>query len=157
MLDAAARSAVAAGRQDVADYIRLKATNDAIRTTAVKWLIDTLIEAASDAMREHANLIVERVEQHEFRRGNSTMAGPLLELKQGVRRLSLAAGWARVPSHGIMQDQALAYARITHLGMPKAGTELRLVRGDDLPQWLDPEKNAIGLDHLSHHVAVFLS
>ena len=35
---------------DVAEYLRLKASNDAIRTAGVGWLFDTMIETAGDAM-----------------------------------------------------------------------------------------------------------
>ncbi len=157
MLDAAAKDAIASGRHELAEYLRLKATNDAIRTSAVGWLIDSFIEAAGDAMRSRANLFVEREEPYTFKRGNSTMVGILVEMKQGVRKLSLAAGWARHPSHGIMEKGALAFARFTHLGMARSGSELRLVHGDDLPQWLDETGSPIGSGHIARHVSVFLS
>ena len=157
MLDAAAQKAVADGRRDLAEYIRLKATNDAIRTTAVAWLVDAFIEAASEAMRFRPNLFVEREDPYTFKRGNSTMVGTLVDMKQGVRKLSLATGWARHPSHGIMEKGALAFARFTHLGMPKQASELRLAHGEDLPQWLDETGSPVDTGLIARHIAVFLS
>jgi len=157
MLDAAAQTAIADGRHELAEYLRLKATNDAIRTAAVAWLIDAFIEAAGVAMGTRANLFVEREDPYTFTRGNSIMVGTLVEMKQGVRRLTLAAGWARHPSHGIMEKGALAFARFTHLGMPKSGNELHLVHGEDLPQWLDETDSPVDSGHIAHHISVFLS
>jgi hypothetical protein len=157
MLDAAAQKAAEAGRHELAEYLRLKASNDAIRSTAVGWLVDGFIEAAGEAMRSRENLFVEREEPHTFKRGNSTMVGTLVEMKQGVRKLSLAAGWARHPSHGIMEKGALAFARFTHLGMPKAGSELRLVHGKDLPQWIDETGTVVDSGHIAGHIVLFLS
>ncbi len=51
MLDDAVQNAVASGRHELASYLRLKATNDAIRTTAVGWLMDTFIAIAGESMR----------------------------------------------------------------------------------------------------------
>jgi len=157
MLEDAQLQALADGRNQLAEYLRLKATNDAIRTAAVGWLIDTFIEAAGDAMRSRPSLFVEREDPHTFKRGNSTMVGTLVEMRQGVRKLSLAAGWARHPSHGIMQQGALAFARFSHLGMPRSGGEIRLVHGNDLPQWLDEDQVVVGSDYISRHISIFLS
>jgi hypothetical protein len=157
MLDEAARSAVASGRHQLAEYIRLKATNDAIRTAAAGWLIDTFIELASEAMRDRFNLAVEREEPYSFKRGNSTLVGTLIEVRQGVRKLRLAVGWTRAPSHGIMQKGALAYARFTHLGMPKANAEIRLIHGTDLPQWLSNDDKPVGTEDIAKHLSVLLS
>ena len=85
------------------------------------------------------------------------MVGTLIDVKNGVRRLGLAAGWARAPAHGIMQNHALAYARFTHFGMPKAGTELRLVHGEDLPQWLDGSERPVDTAEVERHVNILLS
>src|SRR5688500_12868539 len=75
MLADAALNAEATGRSDVAEYLRLKATNDAIRARAVVWLLDTFADAGSEAMRTHPHLIIDRQEPHSFRRENSTMVG----------------------------------------------------------------------------------
>ena len=157
MINNAAQNAYASGRHELAEYLRLKATNDAIRTAAVGWLLDTFLQLASDAMRERSNLIVEREEPYAFPRGSSTMVGTLIDVKNGVRRLGLAAGWARTPAHGIMQNHALAYARFTHFGLAEHGAELRLVRGDDLPQWLDEAAVPIDSAELERHLHILLS
>ena len=157
MIDAAAEKAALTGRHELAEYLRLKATNDAIRTTAVGWLLDTFLQIVSAAMRERTNLIVEREEPYAFPRGSSTMVGTLIDVKNGVRRLGLAAGWARTPAHGIMQNHALAYARFTHFGMPEAGAELRLIRGQDLPRWLNEEGVPTDSGELEHHLNILLS
>jgi hypothetical protein len=157
LIDAAADNAASTGRHSVAEYLRLKATNDVIRTTAVAWLVDTFLELLGEAMSERSNLIVEREEPYTFQRGASTMVGTLIEVRQGVRRLGLAAGWTRAPAHGIMQNNALAYARFIHFGMPKAGADLRLVRGDELPQWLDDSGHSIDSEVLRRHLEIMLS
>jgi len=157
MLDTTAQKAIEAGRHELAEYLRLKASNDAIRNTAVGWLVDSFIAAAGGAMRSHANVFVEREDPYTFKRGNSTMVGTLVEMKQGVRKLTLTAGWARHPSHGIMEKGALAFARFTHLGLPKAGSELRLIHGEDLPEWLDETDAPIDSRHIARHISLFLS
>ena len=45
MLEAAIAGSEAAGHGDVAEYLRLKATNDAIRRRSVAWLFDSMIGA----------------------------------------------------------------------------------------------------------------
>ena len=144
------------GRTDVADYLRLRATNDAIRTGGVTWLFDTMIDIAGPAMTGPSPVTVEREEPHSFTRGSSTMVGSLLRIRQGVRCLTVEAGWARTPGDGIMQKGALVYARISHFGMPKAGAEIRLVHAATLPQWLDEAGTAIGGSELRRHFDVFL-
>ena len=46
MLGDAYKNAAASGRNSVADYLRLKATNDSIRAVGVRWLFDTFVEHA---------------------------------------------------------------------------------------------------------------
>ena len=151
MLDEAAVKASNAGRQDIVDYLRLKATNDAIRKAGVSWLFDTMIEIGSDAQRDRRGLTIERVEPHNFARGNSNMVGSLLEIRQGVRCLSVEAGWARTPSDGIMPGGALAFARISHFGMPRHDHEIRLVHAADLPHWLSEDGSVIETIILQAH------
>lgn len=156
MLDEAAVSARGSGRHHVADYLRLKATNDAIRERGVGWLFDTLIEISSAEMRNRPNITIERESPHSFAVGASRMAGYLLRVRQGVRCLTLEAGWARSPSDGIMRNGALAFARITHFGIPKAGAEFRLVHVDTLPQWLGYDNVVIGTAELRRHMNILL-
>src|SRR4051812_13942443 len=101
MLDSATRKTQGSGQHDVAEYLRLKATNDAIRTTGCSWLFNTLIEIAASRTSSR-NIMIERHEPHNFAHGSSNMVGSRLSVSQGVRCLSLEAGWARTPSDGIM-------------------------------------------------------
>ena len=144
------------GRKGVADYLRLRATNDAIRNAGVQWLYDTMIEIAAPAMAGHNPVSIEREDPHSFVRGSSTMVGSLLRIRQGVRCLTIEAGWVRTPGDGIMQKGALVYARITHFGMTKAGGEIRLVHAETLPQWLDETDAVIDISELRRHFEVFL-
>ena len=155
LMEAEARES-GAGRRHVADYLRLRATNDAIRVMGVGWLFDTMIEIAGPAMTGHNPVTIEREEPHSFRRGSSTMVGSLLRIRQGVRCLTVEAGWVRTPSDGIMQKGALVYARITHFGMPKAAGEMRLVHAQTLPQWLAETDEAVNSGELRRHFEVFL-
>lgn len=145
-----------AGRAHVAEYLRLKATNDAIREKGVAWLFNTLIEIASLAGRDRPFQTIEREEPHRFARGSSNMVGSLLQIRQGVRCLTLEAGWARTPSDGIMRSGALAFARITHFGMPKAAAEFRLVHGETLPLWMAEDDAVVDSGHLVRHFQLFV-
>jgi hypothetical protein len=156
MLDEATIHAGRSGRQDIVDYLRLKATNDAIRNVGVGWLFDSMIEIAGHASGVRRGITIERVEPHNFARGSSNMVGSLLEIRLGVRCLSVEAGWARTPSDGIMRHGALAFARITHFGMPKQDSEFRLVHAETLPHWLADDDSIIDSDHLSGHFDTFI-
>lgn len=155
LIDASVRADVA-DRQHVAEYLRLRATNDAIRTAGVGWLFDTVIEIAGPAMRDRFGITIERIEPHNFPRGLSNMVGSLLEVRQGVRCLTVEAGWVRTPRDGIMQKGALAYARITHFGLPREGAEIRLVHGESLPTWLSEDGAVIDSREIKRHFKVFL-
>lgn len=150
MLVAAGERAALAGREDVAEYLRLKATNDAIRSAAVKWLLDTFIAAAFEPQRP--SLKIERNEGHTFAHGASTMAGTELTIRYGVRCLDIEAGWARAPSHGIMREAALARANILHFGRNRENESLKLVRGEDLPEWLAPSGAKFLLQDARRHI-----
>ena len=156
MLNTAASMADETDRKHVAKYLRLKATNDAIRELGVRWLFETVIEIAGPAMNGHHPVTVEREDPHSFVRGTSKMVGSRLFIRQGVRCLTVEAGWARIPSDGIMQKGALAYARISHFGMPKRGAEIRLIHGEDLPQWLDETGETVDVRALTQHFDIFL-
>lgn len=135
MLAAAGERAALAGREDVAEYLRLKATNDAIRQAGVKWLLEAFIAAAFE---QDQHLQIEREEGHSFPHGTATMAGTRLTIRYGVRCLEVEAGWTRVPSHGIMREAAFARANVIHFGRSRENESLKLVRGSDLPEWLLP-------------------
>ena len=152
MLDEATARAKHSGRTDVAEYLRLRATNDAIRTRGVGWLFDTFVEIANPSH----GITIERDEPHNFARGSSNMVGSRIQVRHGVRCLSVEAGWARTPSDGIMRGGSLAFARITHFGMPKAGAELRLVHAETLPNWLTDDDSIIDSGELKRHFDLFI-
>ena len=156
MLAQAAVKAGETGRHDVADYLRLKATNDSIRENGTLWLFDTVIEIAGRGVRDGVNLTIEREAPHNFARGSSNMVGSLVRLRHGVRCMTVEAGWARTPSDGIMQNGALAFGRITHFGMPKQNAELCLVHSQTLPNWVDETDKIVDTEAFHRHFAIFL-
>ncbi len=135
MLDHAAVRAQESGNREIAEYLRLKATNDAIRTVGVGWLFDTVIEIAAERDRQNIRLSVEREDPHRFDHGSSRLVGAAIRIRQGVRCLTVEAGWTRTPADGIMRGGALAFARVSHFGMPRSGVELMLVTSSDSPFW----------------------
>lgn len=148
----AGRTATEFGRDEITDYIRLRATNDAIRNAGVAWLHQTVIDAAGDAMRTRNGITIDRIEPHSFASGNSTMVGSMLEVRHGVRCLSVEAGWARTPSNGIMRNGALAIARISHFGLPTETVELRLIHTETTPQWHDESSSVIDAASITMHI-----
>ncbi len=156
MLNEAAAKAVTSGQRDIADYLRLKATNDAVRTAGVGWLIDTVIEISGQAVRKQATITIEREDPHNFAHGHSNMVGTLLIVSYGVRCLNIEAGWTRSPRDGIMKKGALAFARITHFGLPKLRDEFRLVHGETLPKWVSKADEIVDCSELQRHLDLLL-
>lgn len=141
---------------DVAEYLRLKASNDAIRTAGVGWLFDTMIEIAGREMRARPHLNVEITEPHNFKHGNSNMVGRLVSFRLGVRCLDVEAGWARTPSDGIMRNGSLAVARFSHFGQPKHNSEFRFVRREPLPAWIGPDDEDADSRLFETHFSILL-
>lgn len=152
LLADAGEKAADLGRDEIAEYVRLKATNDAIRNAGVTWLFETVIEAVGKAMGTRTGITIHRIEPHSFARGNSTMVGSMLEIRQGVRCLTVEAGWARTPSNGIMRNGALAIARMSHFGMPTENVELRLAHTAATPQWHDESSGVIDAAAIALHI-----
>lgn len=152
MLAEAGQKASDTGRHDIAEYLRLKATNDAIRNVGVAWLFDTIIEIAGRAMSERPGLTIEREEPYTFTNGNSTMVGSLIQIRHGVRCMSVEAGWARMPGDGIMRSGALAFARISHFGLPKFTVEMSLVHTENTPVWRINESKVVDTVILTAHL-----
>ena len=145
---------------EIADYLRVKAVNDAIRNEGVRWLFDAAIELAAELNRRSAAIEIERIDGHSFKRGSSNMAGHLIRLSQGVRCLSVEAGWTRTPSDGIMRRGALAAARIRHFGIKRSNADLSLAYAGDLPLWHiedeDGRRTPFRIVDLHDHFRVFL-
>lgn len=142
MMNRAISEARETGRRDVAEYLALKATNDFIRQTSAQWLFDSMLEIAAQYNRERASVVsIENENPHNFAFNEANMVGSRLRLRQGVRCLSLEAGWTRTPTDGFMRGNALAAARITHFGIARANEELVLLREENLPQWFSIDKS----------------
>jgi hypothetical protein len=147
-------------RNDVADYLELKSTNDFLRSTSVQWLFESVAEIASEANRNNANLTFEKKHPHSFTIGNSNLVGWLVRFCQGVRCLSVEAGWTRSPSDGFMRGGALAVGRVTHFGMAKQNVELNLLKIENAPVWFATDRNGkrteFHSNHLQNHFRIFL-
>ncbi len=156
MLADAAANARSSGRADVAEYLALRQSNDAIRQTGVEWLFNAFIEIASEVARDYSQVVIEREDPHEFEFNRSRMAGSLVRVRFGVRRMTIEAGWTRTPEHGFMRGGALAAARIKHFGRPKAEVELTLWHKGEAPGW--QSLPGVNFDSMSlrEHFAILL-
>lgn len=158
----AVKKARSEGRNDVADYLILKATNDEIRGASSRWLFESILEIAHETMRRGINLKIENENPHRFEMNKSSHVGSLLRFSFGVRVLTVEAGWTRTPNDGFMRGGALAYARLTHFGKAKHNAELILLRSNKkLPQWflLEPDgaKKLFDSNNLHEHFSIFLN
>lgn len=156
ILAQAIKNANTSGRADVAEYLMLKAANDTVRQASVKWLFDSLIEIAAEANRANSGVSIEREDPHNFAYGSANLVGSLLRVRQGVRCLTLEAGWTRTPADGFMRGGALAFARIIHFGMPKANIDFRLVRTGLSPEWEAAPGENLTTAGLRRHFGIFV-
>src|SRR5918997_544428 len=141
VLAEAERRARTAGRGDLIDYLRLRASNDKARSTGIEWLFETFTLLAGEANRAGAGVQILKKEGHRFEVGSATMVGKLLTLKSGVRQLMIEAGWPRAPRDGFVPGNGLACGRIRHFGLTASNEELLLVRAPDgTPQWLATDR-----------------
>jgi hypothetical protein len=136
MLDEAMVAARASGRHDVADYLDLKARNDALRNAGVRWLFESMIAIAGESTRQGAAITIDRDDPHNFPYRGANIAGSRLTFRLGVRCLSVEAGWTRTPGDGFMRGGALAIARISHFGIAKMNAELHLKPAESGPGWV---------------------
>jgi hypothetical protein len=137
----AQRKADSAGRRDIAEYLRLRSSNDLQRQTGIEWLLNTFARLAGEANRRGASLQTSSEEAHRFSVNNATMVGPRLTLTFGVRALSVEAGWPRLPQHSFVRGGGLALARIKHFGKHLLNQELMLVRSTKgPPSWVVIDK-----------------
>jgi len=137
----AERRARAAGRRDIADYVALRKQNDLLRRTAVDWLVMTITTLSGEANRKGAGIQIEQQDDYRFKVGTATMVGRQVTLRNGVRALTLEAGWPRAPHDGFVRGGGLACANLKHFGRPRANAELLLLRSSkDAPQWTILEK-----------------
>lgn len=153
MLAQAAENARAELRHDVADYLDLKHSNDLVRSAAVGWLFDTLVEFASRLGRENHPVSIERIEPYSFQHHGANIVGSSVSFRYGVRCLTVEAGWTRTPADGFIRGGGLAIARLRHFGMPRVNGELTLLRSADTPVW----RSSLGVDADSGHLMQHLS
>lgn len=159
-LNEARAKAQASGRADVAEYLQLRANNDLIRQTSVRWLFESLVEIAADANRTGANVQIETQNQHRFPYRNASLGGSLARFRQGVRCLTVEAGWTRTPADGFMRGGALAVAKLSHFGMSKQNAELILIAQNNAPSWFSVDQHEkrelFHARHLQEHFRLFL-
>ena len=158
----AKRKAHGAGRADIAEYLRLRSSNDLLRKTGVEWLLRTFSKLAGEANRRGASLQTSEDGTHRFSVHNATMVGPRLTLTFGVRSLLVEAGWPRVPSDSFLRGGGLARGRIKHFGKHLLNQELMLVRSPDgSPSWVvihkDGQKEPLLESGIQGHLTKLLS
>ena len=125
------------GHVDLAAYLSLRNANDLLRSTGIRWLIETFETLAAEANRHGASLQITRDDKHRFQIGNATMVGRLLTLTSGVRQLFIEAGWPRTPRDGVVRGGGLARGNIRHLGIKSANDALLLVSSPKgVPRWI---------------------
>lgn len=161
VLTEAERRARIAGRGDLVEYLRLRASNDQARSTGIDWLFETFTSLAGAANRAGAGIQISKKQGHRFEVASATMVGGLLTLKAGVRQLIVEAGWPRAPRDGIVTGNGLAAARLRHFGIKSANEELLLVRSKSgAPQWLVLERSGTRAhlleSRIRHHMKRFL-
>jgi hypothetical protein len=160
-LSEAERRARSAGRSELAEYISLRNSNDLLRTAGIEWLVSSFTILAGEANRAGASLQIANQDAHRFRIGNSTMVGSLLTLSNGVRRLSVEAGWPRTPRDGVVRGNGLACANIRHLGIKSANEELLLAKTNSgAPGWLSSSRpkprHVLHESDIRRHLAILL-
>ena len=132
-----------AGRQDIAEYLSLRNSNDLLRKAGIDWLVTSFVNLAGDANRAGANIQSSTTDGHRFRIGNSTMVGRLVTLNSGVRTVAVEAGWPRVPRDGFVKGGGLAAANIRHVGIKSASEQLLLSKlSNGAPQWTSATKSS---------------
>jgi hypothetical protein len=141
--------AQSASQKDLADLIALKASNDEIRQRAIEWLFGIFTELAGQLNRRNIPVEIERHEPHNFAAFKANMAGVKVNLRHGIRCLTIEAGWTRTPSDGFMRGGALAVAHIRHFGLKRHSMDLALLKIDDRPQW-----HSIDSDNVAHRVEI---
>ncbi len=71
----AERRARLSGRGDVAAYLNLRVSNDALRTAGIEWLTDTFKWLANEINLAGGRVTIEQQDAHHFSIGAATMIG----------------------------------------------------------------------------------
>jgi hypothetical protein len=135
LISEAAKNPQAVADEGFAEFLAVKTANDRLRETSVRWLLDTMRQAAEHANLKGVGISIEAAEPHRFAIDKMQLGGSMLRFRHGIRCLTVEAGWTRTPADGFMRGNALAVARLTHFGIAKANAELHLVKFEDRPQW----------------------
>lgn len=157
LAEAERRARMAGGEGgEVADYLRLRATNTAAREVGINWLLKAFRRAAEGLQRRGANLSVRggggnggdaasepASENHRFSVGAATMVGAKLVIEFGVRTLTIEAGFPRTPADGFVRGGGLAHANIKHFGDINSNQTLLLIQAaaDAAPNWFIVSSN----------------
>jgi hypothetical protein len=158
-LSEAEEKARRAGRGDLAEYLALRNSNDLLRKAGIDWLVTSFVSHAGDANRAGSSIQITNTDGHRFRIGTSTMVGRLVTLTNGVRKISLEAGWPRTPRDGFVRGGGLAAANVLHLGLRSASEELLLTKAaTGSPVWTSVAKkpHAFHESDIQRHLAILL-
>jgi hypothetical protein len=161
VLAEAEQRARSAGRNELAEYLSLRNSNDLLRKAGVDWLLSSFTALAGEANRVGASIQISHTDAHRFRTGMSTMVGNLLTLTNGVRTLYIEAGWPRTPHDGVVRGGGLACGNIRHLGIKALSEELLLMKlGTGIPSWSVAKdygpRTTLHESHLRRHLAILL-
>ena len=148
------------GREDIAEYLALRNSNDLIRKISSDWLLGLFAEDVAEANRKGAAIQVSTEEGYQFKVGNTNMIGTCITFAKGVRKLVIEVGWPRTPRDGFMRGGGLAYANIKHVGIKAANEEFRLSLDDaGTPRWLrqdSKEPKVLHEANVAQHLALLL-
>lgn len=153
----------AAGRQDIAEYLALRSSNDLTRKIASDWLLGMFAAAAGEANRAGAAIQITTEPAHRFKVGQATMVGSRLSLARGLRTLLVETGWPRAPRDGFIRGGGLACGNIKHLGIKHANQELRLVLNatSGTPSWIVEGKpgtpGELHEANIKNHITILLN
>ena len=150
-----------AGNSGIADYLRLRETNDVARRIGIEWLLGAFLQVAAEANRRGIGIAVEKKDAHSFPVGTATMQGSLVRLNLGIRSVTIEAGSPRSPQDGFVRAGGLACARISHFGLAKSNEDLLLIRNDQsAPVWFTVQENnfrqPFHIPRLQHHFETFV-
>lgn len=148
-----------AGRNDLADYLALRNSNDLLRSTGIDWLLRTFTELAGSENRAGSAIQMTTTEDHRFHVASATMVGQLLTLGNGVRRLFVEAGWPRTPRDGFVRGGGLACANLRHLGIKSASKSLLLLKSSTgAPLWriVGEREEELNESKIRHHLRILL-
>lgn len=158
----AIENARASGRDDIADYLALKAANDSVRQREMDELFRAFIGIALSAENVARNVQVERESPHSFLYRDANMKGSLLRITRGLRSLTVEAGWTRAPGDGFMRLGAMAVARLMHYGMPDKNAVLVLKRNGNEHSWFELINDKVATvafrpQDIQRHFEIFLN